>query len=126
MWLISGFAVLALGLAALGVYGALAQSVLDRRHEIGIRLALGAQPRHVLGPMLRRLAAVTGVGLAVGVPAALLSARLLGALLYGVSPADPGLLAAVTAVLLLVAALAAYVPLRRALRVDPLVALRED
>ena len=124
-WLIAFFAGLALVLAAMGVYGVFAQSVLERRHEIGIRLALGARPQQILRPMLGRLLRMVACGLAVGVPGALAGGRLLGALIYGVSPGEPALLAGVAGLLAAVALAAAYLPLRRALRTDPSIALRE-
>jgi putative ABC transport system permease protein len=126
MWLLGFFAVVALALAAMGIYGVLAQSVLERRREIGIRIALGAPRRHVVGVVARRLATMTGAGVAVGLAGALAGGRLLGALLYGVSPSDPALLAWVVVLLGAVAVLAALAPLARALRTDPLRALHDE
>ncbi|MDB4968079.1 MAG: macrolide transporter ATP-binding/permease protein [Myxococcales bacterium] len=125
-WILSFFAVLAVALAAMGIYGVIAHSVLERRREIGIRMALGAPRSHVLALMLRRLALMTGTGIVIGLAVTLAGARALQAMLYGVSARDPLLLIAVVLLLSLVALLAAYVPLRRAVRTDPMVALRED
>jgi len=116
---------LALALAAMGIYGVLAHHVLERRHDIAIRLALGAQRRHVLGFMLRRLMLMTLGGVVLGLGATLAIGRVLQAILYGVSAHDPLLVAAVAALLVGVAALAGWLPLRRALRTDPMVALRD-
>jgi len=99
--------------------------VLERRHDIAIRLALGAQRRHVLGFMLRRLMLMTLGGVVLGLGATLAVGRVLQAILYGVSAHDPLLVAAVAALLVGVAALAGWLPLRRALRTDPMVALRD-
>ncbi len=123
--LLGAFAATALLLAALGLYGVMSYTVAQRTREMGIRLALGAQPaalmRLVVGQSLR----LALLGLALGLVAALGVTRLLGAMLYGVSPIDPTTLASVSGLLLLVAALAGYLPARRAGRVDPMVALRE-
>jgi putative ABC transport system permease protein len=124
--ILSFFAAVALLLAAMGIYGVLAHSVLERRHEIGIRVALGAPRRHIVRFMLGRLLPMTGAGLALGLAGALAGGRVLGALVEGVSPHDPLLLSIVVGLLALVAALAAWLPLRRAVRTDPMVALRED
>ena len=123
--ILSFFAFLALALAAMGIYGVLAHHVLERRHDIAIRLALGAQRRHVLGFMLRRLMLMTLGGVVLGLGATLAIGRVLQAILYGVSAHDPLLVAAVAALLVGVAALAGWLPLRRALRTDPMVALRD-
>jgi predicted permease len=123
--ILSFFALLAVVLAAMGVYGVLAHHVLEKRHDIAIRLALGAQRRHVLGFMVRRLLLMTVAGLAAGIAGTLACARVLGAILYGVSPHEPRLLGGVALLLAAVATLAAWIPLRRALRSDPMLALRE-
>jgi len=124
--ILSFFAILAVALAAMGIYGVLAHHVLERRHELAIRVALGAQPQHVLRFMLRRLAVMTGAGLLVGLAGTLAAARVLQALLYGVSARDPALLTGVVALLAVVAGLAGWLPLRRALRTDPMIALRDQ
>jgi putative ABC transport system permease protein len=124
--ILSFFAVLAVVLAAMGVYGVLAHNVLERRHDLAIRVALGASRRHVLGFMLRRLAIMTGAGLVVGVAGTLAAARVLQALLYGVSAHNPALLVTVVLLLALVALAAGWIPLRQAMRTDPMAALREQ
>jgi putative ABC transport system permease protein len=124
--LISSFAVLALILAAVGVFGLISYSVTQRTREIGIRIALGASARQVLRPMLREGLVLTGIGVAIGLGAALMLSRAIGSLLYGVEPTDPVTFALVAAVLLFVAFLATYVPARRALRIDPITALRTE
>jgi len=123
---LSFFAVLALVLAAMGVYGVLAHHVLEKRHDIAIRLALGAQRRHVLGLMMRRLAIMTAAGVVIGIAGTIAAARVLQAILYGVSARDPALIACVVLLLAAVALVAGWLPLRRALRTDPMVALRDQ
>ena len=124
--LLTAFALVALLLAAVGVYGLISYSVVQRTREIGIRIALGAQPKQVLGQIMREglLLAVAGVGL--GLFGALLAARVLSTFLFGVGPADPLTFGSVALLLLAVACLATYVPSRRALQVDPVSALRGD
>jgi putative ABC transport system permease protein len=123
---LAAFAGLALLLAAIGIYGVMSYTVAQRRREIGLRLALGAQPRNVVGMMLNRGLRLTLMGLAAGLAGAAGLSRLLTTLLFGVSPLDGWTFAAVPVLLLLVAGLAAYLPSRGAARIDPLVALRED
>ncbi len=118
------FGVIALLLAAVGVYGVTAQRARKRTHEIGIRMALGAGAPRVVGMMLRQGMTVVAIGLAVGIGAALVATRALGAMLHGVEPADPVTLVAVGALLAAVAALASYIPARRATRRDPAATLR--
>ena len=122
--LLGAFGVAALLLATMGVYSVIAYLVAQREHEIGIRVALGAQRRDVLGLVLRHGALLTLVGVVVGVAASLWLTRLLGGLLYGVTSTDPVAFATVVALLLGVALVASYVPARRALRVDPMDVLR--
>lgn len=124
--LLTAFALAALLLAAVGVYGLISYSVVQRTREIGIRVALGAQPRQVLGQIMREglLLAVAGVGL--GLLGSLLAARVLSTFLFGVGAADPLTFGSVALLLLAVACLATYVPSRRALQVDPVTALRGD
>jgi predicted permease len=124
--LLSAFALLSLGLAAVGLYGVLGYSVARRTSEIGVRLALGATPAGVLRAVLRQAAMMVLVGSAIGVPGALLLSRFLTGLLYGVTPADPPVLGFAVSCLFLVAIAAAAVPAWRAARVDPLVALRHE
>jgi predicted permease len=124
--LLSGFAVLALLLAALGTYGVLAGMVAERRREIGIRMALGATGLQVLGDVMTHGLGLTAVGLTVGLAGALALTRLMRALLFGVSPNDPVTMGAVVAVILGVAVLACILPAWRASRVDPIVVLRDE
>ena len=126
MALFSAFAALGLTLAAAGIYSVLSFHVTRRTHEIGVRLALGAPRRHVLGLMLTMGGRLVLTGLAVGIAASLASTRLLRSLLFGVQPSDPIAYAGVAVVLGLVALVACYVPARRAAAVDPLVALRQE
>ncbi len=124
--LLSGFAVVALLLAAIGLYGALASAVGERTRELGIRSALGATPARLRREVLGQALAVCGVGAVAGIAGALAASRLLTALLYEVSPTDPAALLGACAVLLGVAAVAAYLPARRATRIDPARALRAE
>jgi predicted permease len=124
--LMSSFGLVALLLAAIGLYGVMAALVRDQGREIGIRIALGATPSRVRGDVLARAAVVTGVGLSVGMAGALATSRLFRTLLFDVSPVDPIALGGAAVMLLAVGALAAYVPARRATRVDPVQALRAD
>ncbi|HTX37690.1 MAG TPA: ABC transporter permease [Bryobacteraceae bacterium] len=124
--LLAGFALLALILSAIGIYGLIAQNTAQRTSEIGIRMALGANPGDVLRMVIRQGISIASVGIALGIAGALSLGRVLSAYLYGVSPTDPATYAIVTALVLAVAALAAFLPARRASRVDPLVALRYE
>jgi len=120
------FALTALLLAGLGIYGVISYLVSERTHEIGIRLALGAQSRSILRMVLRQGLGVAITGAAVGLVCALIVSHLMAGLLYGVRPTDPLTFAGVALLLIGVALLACYIPARRAIRVDPLVALRHD
>jgi putative ABC transport system permease protein len=124
LWLVLGFAVCALLLAALGIYGILAYAVERRRTEIGIRMTLGAQTASLIAMVLRQGLTPVLAGLAVGVAAAEAGGRLLASLLFGVTPADPLVMAAVILLLVAVAALACALPARRATRVNPVSVLR--
>jgi predicted permease len=124
--LCTGFAVLALLTACVGLYGTMSYSVVRQVGEIGIRMALGAQPGAVVRMVLRRVLLLAAVGLAIGVPAALSASRLVKSFLFETQPNDPGTLALAGVVLLSAAILAGYAPARRASRIDPLAALRHD
>jgi putative ABC transport system permease protein len=125
-FLLGLFAAMALVLAATGIFGVISYSVSCRTNEIGIRMALGASSGAILWAVLRKTLMLTLAGLAVGVPCALAASRLLGHMLFGVSANDPATLVAVAFALAAVATLAGYLPARRAMRVDPLVALRYE
>jgi putative ABC transport system permease protein len=123
---LDGFALLALLLASLGLYGVLAYSVAQRTREVGVRMALGARPSQAVVLIARESAAMVGLGLVAGCGLALISARLFAGLLYGVGASDPLSLIAAAGTLALVAAAATLLPARRAARVDPAVALRAE
>ena len=120
------FGAIALILAAVGIFGVISYSVSRRTRELGIRMALGAQPGSVLSMIMRETLALTLIGIAVGIPCAVATARLITHLLFKVSPYDPVTLALVPLVLIAVGALASYIPARRAMRVDPMVVLRYE
>ena len=126
MTLLGVFSALALVLAALGIYGVLAYSVAQRTREIGVRMALGARDSTVAGMVVREALGVVLVGLVVGVAGALALTRVLATLLYDISPTDPLTFIGVTLALGAVAVTASYFPARRAARVDPIVALRQE
>jgi len=126
MEMVGLFALTALLLAALGIYGVVSYMVSERTHEIGIRLALGAQQQNILRMILRQGLGLAIAGAAVGLACALIVSHLVAGLLYGVRPTDPLTFAGVALLLVGVALLACYIPARRAIRVDPLVALRYE
>jgi predicted permease len=124
--LVTAFGALALGLAAVGIYGLLAYAVARRTREIGIRMALGARRGGVMALMLRGAQTPLVIGIAFGLPAAWMASRWVESMLFDIRPTDARILAAAVAVLVAVVHVAAYVPARRAARVDPLVALRSE
>jgi putative ABC transport system permease protein len=126
MVVLSGFALLAVALALVGVYAVLSYTTKQRRRELGIRHALGAAPRTLVGLVLRREQVHTAIGLAVGEAAFLAVGQLLGAMMYGVGPRDPATILGGVALLGLGAAVAAFLPARRAARADPVETLREE
>jgi ABC-type antimicrobial peptide transport system permease subunit len=122
----SVFGLLALLLAMIGLYGITTYAVARRRSEIGIRMALGAQRRSVVWLMLRDIAVLALAGILVGTAASLAAGQLVTKLLYGIRPNEPAQLAGAAALLAAAIAIAAYVPARRAARLDPVAALREE
>jgi putative ABC transport system permease protein len=120
------FAVLALALGVTGIYGVLSYFVAQRTREIGIRVALGAQRSNVFGLVLMEGAKMSGLGILIGIAAALALTRLMQSLLYGVGTSDPLTFLGVVIVIAIVTLLACYLPARRAMRVDPMVALRYE
>ena len=126
MRLLAGFAVMALLLAAIGLYGVVSYGVAQRTREVGVRVALGAQPADILRLVLSQGFAVVGAGIAAGLAAALVATRFLGTLVFGVSPIDVSTFFAAAVILIAVALTAHWLPIRRALRIDPAIALRQE
>jgi predicted permease len=124
--LLAFFGLLALLLSSIGIYGVMAYSVSQRTREIGVRMALGARSQNVLSLVVRQGIALVMVGVALGLIAAFAVTRLIGSLLFGVAAADPATFVVASVLLVGVAALAGYLPARRATKVDPLIALRND
>jgi ABC-type antimicrobial peptide transport system permease subunit len=124
--LLGGFAGLALLLAAIGTYGVLSYMVAERRREIGIRMALGADAGNVLGDVMKQGLTLTTIGIVAGLAGAFAMNRLIASLLFGVQPTDPMTMVAVVGTITLVAAIACWLPAWRASRVDPNVVLRDD
>ena len=125
-WVLGAFGIAAIALTAIGLYSLLAYLVALRRHEMAVRLAIGGSPHHVLGLILRHVSLVVGLGISLGLAGALTTARSMRGLLFGIEPWDPLSQTATIAALALVAVVAAWVPTRRAMRVDPAIVLRTE
>jgi putative ABC transport system permease protein len=125
-WMLSVFALVALMMAAVGTYAVMAYTVAQRTHEIGVRMALGALPTNILKLVLRRGLSLVSLGVGLGVAGAFALTRALEGLLYKVTPTDPLTFIGVSSLLAFVALLACYIPARRAMKVDPMIALRSE
>jgi ABC-type antimicrobial peptide transport system permease subunit len=123
---LGSFGVLALVLAAIGIYGVMSYVVAGRTREIGLRMALGGQLRQVRHLILRQGMMLAGSGLILGLAVVFVLARFLTSMLYGVSPSDPVTFVGISFLLAMVALLACYLPARRAARIDPMIAIREE
>jgi putative ABC transport system permease protein len=126
MALLTAFALLALVLAAVGLYGVIAYGVTQRTREIGVRLALGAEPRSIVARVVGGGVRLALAGVVIGAALAMASTRVLRNMLYDISPDDPLTIVAIVAVVILITLVASYVPARRALRIEPTEALRAD
>jgi ABC-type antimicrobial peptide transport system permease subunit len=124
--LLLGFALAALALASVGIFGLLSYTVAARRREIGLRMALGANPADVVRMIVRLGVGYAAAGAVIGLAVAVATTRWVAGALFTVSPTDPATLVAVTGLLIAVATMACWIPARRAARVDPIVALRSD
>lgn len=123
-WLLTALGIAAVALTAIGLYSLLAYLVALRRHEMAVRLAIGARPRHVLGLIVRDVSAVVGIGTSLGLAGGLAAAAAMRGLLFGIAPSD-AVPHAVTVIMLgIVAVAATCIPLRRAMRIDPAIVLR--
>jgi ABC-type antimicrobial peptide transport system permease subunit len=124
--MLTAMGVIALVLASVGVYGVMAYSVTERTQEIGVRVAMGAQPRDVLKLVMFRGVMITAIGLLIGLPSAWVLAQLMAGLIYGVSTSDLPTFGVITVVMSAITLLACYMPTRKAMSVDPIVALRHE
>jgi len=124
--LLGASGILAVVLTVIGLFGVIAYVVSQRTHEIGVRMALGARQADVLKLVMRQGVYVTSIGIGIGLAAAIAATRLLAPLLYGIGASDPATFAVVAVGVTVVAILACYLPARRAMRVDPAVALRYE
>jgi ABC-type antimicrobial peptide transport system permease subunit len=124
--LAAGFGLLAALLASIGLYGVMAFVVARRRKELGVRLALGAQPKTIVWMVMREVLVLLAIGLAVGIPAALATSRYVSSQLYGVEPWDPSIALATVALLSIVSSVAGLIPARKASQIDPILALRYE
>ena len=122
----AGFGLLATVLASIGLYGVMAFVVARRRKELGIRLALGAQPGFVIWMVMREVLVLLGIGLTLGIPAAMLLGQYVSSQLYGIKPHDPLIATSTTVLLAVVSAAAGLIPAHRASRIDPILALRTE
>jgi len=120
------FGMVALALSSIGVYGVLSESVAQRTHEIGIRLALGANPRDLMRLVLGQALKLTGIGLAIALPISIAISRAMASLIFGLVSMDFAILGAFTGLLIVVALVAGYLPARRATHVDPMISLRYE
>jgi ABC-type antimicrobial peptide transport system permease subunit len=122
----AGFGMLATVLASIGLYGVMAFVVVRRKKELGIRLALGAQPGYVIWLVMKEVLLLLAIGLAIGIPAAIAAGRYVSAQLYGIQPNDPLVAISTTVLLAVVSAAAGLIPAHRASRIDPILALRHE
>jgi putative ABC transport system permease protein len=126
LWLVSLFSIIALGLAVLGIYGVLAEAVAQRVPEIGVRMALGASAAGVMRLFLRQGGWMIGIGVALGIGAALALSGVMASFVFGVPPTDPVSFAVACLAVTMAGLLACAIPARRASRVDPVIALRQE
>jgi putative ABC transport system permease protein len=124
--MLTAMGVIALVLASVGVYGVMAYSVTERTQEIGVRVAMGAQPRDVLKLVMFRGVMITAIGLLIGLPSAWVLAQLMAGLIYGVSTSDIPTFGVITVMMCAITLLACYMPTRKAMSVDPIIALRHE